>query len=326
MKTKSTKIKQIPFPQFLEQLFNEAKPVHIAELYRLSDMDQTHFEQFQEQWPTASESRRQIIARHLADISEENSVVEFSLLFSYLLNDLSPAVRLAALDGLWDSDNLAIIDPIIQLLMADPQPNIQAAAASALGHFVLMGVWGQIPAKVKDRVVNALLSKYDQAELQPEVRRPVLESLSGTTHPRLPTLIDQAYDSDDEQLQISAVYAMGQSADKSWLPTILQEMSSPWPDMRAEAAKAAGNMGSSDALERLADLIYDEDLEVRLAGVAALGQIGGDNGYNLLRQLADDPEAEELYEAVEEALEEMELLNGAVDLTLMEWDEDEREQ
>lgn len=323
MKTKSTKIKQIPFHQFLEQLFNEAEPVHIAALYRLSDIDQSHFEQFQEQWPPASETRRQTIARHLADISEENSAVEFSPLFLYLLNDPSPAVRLAALEGLWDSDNLAVIEPIIQLLITDPQPHVQAAAASALGHFVLMGEWGQIASKAKDKVVNALLAKYDQPELQPEVRRPVLESLSGTTHPRIPALIDQAYNSDDEQLQISAVYAMGQSADKSWLPTILQEMNSPWPEMRAEAAKAAGNMGSSDALDRLADLVYDEDLEVRLAGIAALGQIGGDTAYKLLRRLGDDPEAEELQEAVEEALEEMEWLSGEVDLTLMEWDEEE---
>lgn len=325
MKTKSTKIKQIPFPQFLEQLFNEAKPVQIVGLYRLSDIDQSHFEQFQSQWPAASEARRQTIARHLADISEENSVVEFSPLFLYLLNDPSPTVRLAALDGLADSDNLAIVEPIIQLLLADNQPQVQAAAAAALGHFVLMGEWDQIPAKAKEKVVMALLAKYDQPELPSEVRRPVLESLSGTTHHRLPALIDQAYHSDDEQLQISAVYAMGQSVDKRWLPTILQEMSSPWPEMRAEAAQAAGNIGSSDALEPLADLIYDQDLEVRLAGVAALGQIGGETAYNLLRRLADNPESEELEEAIEEALEEMALLNDEVDLNLLELDEEEED-
>ena len=39
---------------------------------------------------------------------------------------------------------------------------------------------------------------------------------------------------------ISAVHAMGRSADPDWLPTIIEEMHSDDSEMRFEAATAAG--------------------------------------------------------------------------------------
>jgi HEAT repeat protein len=124
-------------------------------------------------------------------------------------------------------------------------------------------------------------------------------------------------------MQLSAVYAMGQTADRRWVPIIIQEMRSPYMEMRLEAARSAGNIGSGDAVDRLIELLHDEELEVQLAAVTALGQIGSDQAYEALAVLMDDEDAYELHEAIEEAMDEIEWLGGDLDLTLMEWDDDE---
>jgi HEAT repeat protein len=98
--------------------------------------------------------------------------------------------------------------------------------------------------------------------------------------------------------------------------TVLSEMESPYEDMRAEAARAAGNIGSSDFVPQLAELAYDEDLAVRLAAVTSLGQIGGDEVQRILASMFDDPEVEEVdvvFEAVEDAMEEAAMTAGDFD-------------
>ena len=82
----------------------------------------------------------------------------------------------------------------------------------------------------------------------------------------------------------SAVFAMGRNMDARWQQTVLDELDSDAPGMRYEAARAAGEMTLEDALPMLARLIDDEDLEVRLASVWALGQIGGRPAAEALSQ------------------------------------------
>jgi HEAT repeat protein len=262
----------------------------------------------------------------MADISEENFVVDFSPAFRLLLADRSHAVRLAALDGLWDSSNTNVVDPVIELMESDAEQVVRAAAAATLGHFVLMGEWGQIDQQVADRIVAALLQQFHKSETASAVRGAVLESLGNAAHPEVPELIGEAYRHGSEPMQLSAVFAMGRSADKRWMPILLEEMRSPVFEMRLEAARAAGNIGHSDAVPQLAELLYDEELEVQLAAVTALGQIGSEEAYELLLDLSEDPDAYRLHDAATEAMEEMEWLSGEIDLAIFDWDGDDDEE
>ena len=99
---------QLSFSEVLDRLFDEER-VPLSLLYRLSDMTPAEMSQLTSRWPEQAEARRRVIGRHLADISEENFVVDFSPVFRLLLSDTSPAVRLAALDGLWDTTNTAAV-------------------------------------------------------------------------------------------------------------------------------------------------------------------------------------------------------------------------
>jgi HEAT repeat protein len=312
-----------PFSAVLTDVLT-GEQVHVPLLYRLSDLSAGQMEELQARWPQAEEERRRVVMRHLADLSEENFQVDFAPIFSFGLQDSSPAVRMAALDGLWDTDKTIHIGPITAMMQTDENTEVRALAAATLGHYILLTEWHQIPRAATNRVVEALLAQYDAADTPHSVRRAVLESLGAATHPRVSSLIEDAYDSGDLGQQLSAVFAMGRSADQRWLSTVIDEMSSPLVEMRVEAARAAGGIGDSDALERLEELTEDEDLEVRLAAVYALGQIGGDTAYRVLERIGNDPDAGELHEAVDEALEEMDWLGGELDLSAMEWaDEDD---
>lgn len=312
----------LPFSDVLDRLFNEPD-VSIALVYRLSDMSVEEMEQFTARWPEQSDRRRRIIARHMADISEDNFVVDFSPAFRFLLSDPSRDVRLATLDGLWDTSNTDVVAPIINLMQADAEEDVRASAAATLGHFILMGEWGQIDHDVAEHIVETLLDQFDRSDTAESVRRATLESLGNAAHSRIPDIIGEAYHRGDDAMQLSAMFAMGRSADRRWVPVINDEMINSSTDMRVEAARAAGNIGASDCVDRLIELLDDEELDVQLAAVTALGQIGSDRAYETLQRFAADAEAYRLAEAVEDALDEIEWLGGEIDLSLLEWDEDD---
>lgn len=311
-----------PFSEVLTEIFDRPE-VAISQLYRLSDMTPEEMDMVMARWPELPEQRRRIVARHLADISEENFVVDFSPLLRRFLSDPSPDVRLAALDGLWDTSNTTCVSPIIRLMEEDSEERVRAAAAATLGHFVLLGEWGQLNERVAERIVDALLGTLDSDQTGAMVRRATVESLGSSAHPRVSQIIHDAYHQGEDTMQLSAVFAMGRSADPRWLATIIEEMASPDPEMRMEAARAAGNLGSSDTVDQLIELLEDEDLEVQLAAVAALGQVGNERAQEALQALIHDPESIALLEAAETALEEIEWLGGEIDLTMMDWDDDE---
>lgn len=289
-------------------------------LYRLSDLTPDDLSTFCNAWPEFDEERRRVILRHLADISEANFEVDFSDIFAFCLGDSSTAVRKASLDGLWDTERLALIQPIIYVMLNDENVEVRALAAATLGHLVLMAEWKQIPASATKPIVRELLAILDDNSTPMALRRSALESISTSSHQRVPQLIENAYFSGDLELQISALYAMGRSADDAWLPDILEEMSNISFEMRLEAARAAGSIGHIDAIQGLAELLVDDELEVRLAAVASLGKIGGARALELLETLAEDPEFGELNEAALESLEEMTWLGGEIDLSLLDWE------
>ncbi len=308
-----SKHKEIPFASVLTTLFTaDQPPIHL--IYRLSDLSAADMALFKQQWPAVSEERRAILARHMADIAEDNFVVDFAPLFAYLFEDASPAVRLAALDGVWDAEDPHLIAPILGMVQGDRDVSVRAAAVRALAHYVLLAEWGQISDTHTAPIVEALLAEYERPRAAEEIKRAALEAIAAASHPRIAELINDAYEEGSDQLQLSALFAMGNTADSRWLPILQQEMESPSADFRAEAARACGMIGDPDAVDNLEQLLGDKELEVGLAAVYALGQIGGDRAYELLEAMAEDPEFEEFHDAIDEALEEMDWLGGKLDL------------
>jgi HEAT repeat protein len=312
-----------PFTEVMESLKNDEQ-VSVPMLYRLSNMEPEEWEHLQAVWPTVDDERRRVIARHLADITEDSYIVDFSDFFAMALKDPLDAVRLASLDGLWDSERISLIEPIIEIMQHDPAADVRARAAGSLGQYVVKGEWEIIPPERTEPIVRALLEQMDAADTAPVVRRAALESLGAAYHPRVAELITAAYETGKFDMQVSAICAMGNSADKKWTAYVVEEFEHPDAEMRFIAARAAGQIGSSDLVDGLIELLDDDDLEVQLMAIASLGEIGGDVAREALEGLELDPDAdEEILEAAEEALEGLYMMSSFDDLSLMEWGDDE---
>lgn len=102
---------------------------------------------------------------------------------------------------------------------------------------------------------------------------------------------------------------MGRSNDRQYSDIVRQELQSVLPAMRAEAARACGELELVDATPDIARLIDDPDPEVTMVAIEALGQVGGDEARHILERVATSDD-EEIAEAAEVALAEYEFLHG----------------
>ncbi len=305
--------KETPFETVMDDLF-AGETVRIHQLYRLSDMSADEMAQFQREWTSADLDRRVAMVKHMAELSEDNYLVDFDPVFAFMFNDPAPEIRQSALEGIWDSTDTGLIAPIITMLHSDDAIAVRASAARALAHYILLTEWGQIDPRRTSAAVAALLAALDDPMTADEVRRAALEAVAAAAEPGVTRHIQNAYESGATDFQLSALFAMGNSAEDQWLPIVLAELSNPDPDMRAEAARAAGSIGNQDAVNDLMELCADEELEVAEAAVLALGQIGGDEAQAFLSRLAEDDDYEELFDAIDLALEEIDSALGDFDL------------
>ena len=153
---------------------------------------------------------------------------------------------------------------------------------------------------------DTALEVYNDVDELVEVRRRALEALGNCTRDGVSELIAEAYESDEQPMRVSAVYAMGCSYDEDWAPTILHELTSDDPEMIYEAVRSAGELQLEDAIPVLAELMSGNDREVLEMAVWSLGEIGGAEARGLLENAAEQAELlndEGMIEAIEEALE-----------------------
>jgi HEAT repeat protein len=304
----------------LELLGNESKPITYSKLYALSDLAGERLRAFLVTWEGLSTTRRRRLIHALVELAEANFEVNYDAIYRHSMADPDDVVRAAAVDGLWENEDQALIGPFIQLLRTDPSPQVRASAATALGRFVLAGELEQLDPPIAARILSELLNRYHAAGETTEVRRRAIESAAYACVPEVTDVLEMAYDDDDEKMHISAVFGMGRSADRRWRSIVLKEMESPYAEMRYEAARASGELGLRQAVPILARLIDDPDLQIREASIWALGQIPGPESMRVLTNAYEDAD-EEMATAIDEALAEHALQEGELDMPLYEMDE-----
>ena len=110
-------------------------------------------------------------------------------------------------------------------------------------------------------------------------------------------------------MRVSAIFAMGRSADSCWARHVCQELFSPNPELHYEAARACGELQLAEAVSELEELADDADPEVQEAALWALGQIGGGKAREILERYCHAQD-EATRTAAEAALDELEFLHG----------------
>ncbi len=296
----------------------------LSTLFSLSDLGREELLRFQAVWDDLPTERRRWVARNLVELAEERVELYYHPIFRWLLGDPDPEVRVQAIEGLWEDEDVNLISPLARMLREDASEAVRAAAATALGRFVLLGELGEIEAALAMVAEKALLATIHTPEESVEVRRRAVEAVAYSGEFGIRDIIRNAYYDEDDLMRISAVFAMGRSADRYWRRVVMAELNSDQPAMRFEAARACGELELREAVPGLARLVEDEDIEVRLAALWALGRIGGPEARRILLAHVES-EVEAIRDAAEEALEELAFGEDVLRFPIYDLDEDDEE-
>ncbi|MBF8299534.1 MAG: hypothetical protein HW397_583 [Dehalococcoidia bacterium] len=280
----------------MSELVNPGRPVSASKLTQLADLTPDGVRIFSEAWPSIPPERRTDVIAKIVDLGEDNVELDFSALFRRLLDDEDADIRVKAIDGLWESQERPLIDPLVRLLRTDPEEAVRCAAAQALGRFALLAETGKLLPRDKERLASVLLAVIDGVEETVEVRRRAIEAISPLSMARVPEIIREAYESELPNLRASAIYAMGLTCNADWVDILLDEIDNDDPEMRYEAAVALGEIGNEETASKVGLLVDDPDPLVQAAALNALGNMGGELAKRLLTQAArnDDPRIAEL--------------------------------
>ncbi len=300
---------------YLSELADLKQPLKTARLSRLSHLDQDEQRVLAECWPTLPLERRRAVLERITALAEDNPELDFDAVFLTALRDTDGVARRLAVEGLWEHEERDVIPLLVRLVRSDPDAGVRAAAALALGRFVLLAEFGEVRPGDAVCITDTLRAVIDDTAENVEVRGRAVEAIGACSQPWVRGIIERAYTSGEPRLVVSALHAMGRSADRYWLPTLFQEVTSADPELRYEAAGALGAIEDPEAVPYLAPLLDDEDSEVQEAAIQALGEIGGREAIRLLRRRLADAD-ERVRAAVEAALEQAEFGDDPLGLTL----------
>jgi HEAT repeat protein len=309
MSSRPGRMFEADFKSALRYLQSDEISLSPSLLFALSDLNRQEMQEFATVWQTLPADKRGRVTRAMVELAEERIEADFTRIFRYLLDDENADVRANAINGLWEEEEPALASLLIGALRSDPAAIVRAAAAEALGRFLLLAETKRVPAALGDEIETALLAVIRSSD-EALVRRRAIESVSYLSNETIRDIIASAYANDDAKMRATALFAMGRSADPYWKRTVAQELYSPDPQMRFEAARAVGELEFKAAVPRLIELVEDADREVQGAAITSLGQIGGKEARRALIAIveSDDEVAREI---AQDALDELEFASGS---------------
>lgn len=276
----------------------------------LSDLNNQELSQFQEAWARFSPARRLELLNALVDLAEEQIEYDYRTILRWTLHDADARVRVRSIQGLWEDERPRLIPAFQNLLLHDAVPEVRAAAATALGRFVYWGEVGAVESPLLADAAQALWDSYYNEREHLPVRQRALEALAASSEASVTRAIENAIFSDEPELQLSALAAMGRNADPRWIAYLLPELAEDDPAFRLEAVRSLGELEARAAVRPIIQMIAQEtNAQVRLAALAALGQIGGEEARRALKA-ASEWDDEATVAVAEEALTEIMASDG----------------
>jgi hypothetical protein len=314
----------ITFDQVIEALLDESTPFHPRNLYRFSDIEGTDLQELEQAWPNVSVRRRRAILEDIEELGETNYTLSFEAFCIYTLSDDDPRVRELSVRALWEYDSKFLIPDFMDLLANDPEATVRAAAATALGKYIYLGELEEVPELTLNDIFDQLMQVHNTSD-DSLVRRRALESLGFSSREEVISLIAAAFNSGKPEWVVSALFAMGRSANARWSDHVLEMLESDNTEIRYEAIRASGELEIKRALPYLLNLLSEEDSEARLAAVWSLSQIGGEDVQEALEQLYDDTYDEEEAEFIDLALENLQFTEDMEIFDMFEFLPDDEE-
>ncbi|MBV7337646.1 HEAT repeat domain-containing protein [Chloroflexi bacterium TSY] len=286
-------------------LIGDAEDAEISQLLILSDLSRQNAHLVHQHWNSIPQDRRRSVIQILVNEAEVNLDVHLERLLRITLEDADPTVRALSIRGLCEEQSSDLVGRFIHMLQDDPDQDVRIEAAKALGNYVLAGELNEFDASLAMHAEEELLSMIHSLNEPLELRCASLESVAYSGELGIRQMIEDAYyDSEEEMMRLSALVAMGRSADVRWRGFVRAELQNPSPSMRTQAAISAGELETQTALDDLLRLVDDPEKSVRLAAIFALGRIGGQDATDALETVSQTSEPDEI-KAAQDALEEM---------------------
>ncbi|MBA3533105.1 MAG: HEAT repeat domain-containing protein [Ardenticatenales bacterium] len=267
----------------IDLLGNAQEPLEESVLVHLSNLTREEQQSLEATWPSIPLDKRRRMLSLMSEQAEEDVQLDFTAVFRRGLQDPDESVRRLSVDGLWEDEAITLIRPFLTMLRSDPSPLVRASAATALARFILQGELGYLTDERTHEILNTLMAIIADATLPIAIRRRAVEAIAYSSDERVQKIIARAYEDASEEMRLSALFAMGRSADDYWCGVVRAELANPNPAFRFEAVRAAGELADPKAVERLIVLLTDADPEVRQMSIWALGQIGGPHAMKALR-------------------------------------------
>jgi HEAT repeat protein len=298
----------LPIEKIITDLTDNNLPLLNARLANLSNLNLQQLKLLNDVLQTIDVKRRRRIIRRLYELAEDDICLGFDEIFKHCLRDEDEEVRNLSIEGLWENEETSLIEPLINLMEHDSSSKIQAAAALALGRFVMLAEHQKIAKENISRLSQLLLTTLANSSKPIDVRRRSLEAVAPLNLPRVKQAINDSYNNANPMLKVSAIYAMGKNCDPHWLPILLSELSASDFEMRYEGAVSCGELGEKVAIPYLIELINDDDADIQMASIQALGKIGGSEVREYLKKCINH-QSEAIRQAAIQALHELEIIS-----------------
>jgi HEAT repeat protein len=292
---------------FLDILVNPSGEFANSDLVEISDLSPAELGTFAKVWLGLPAPRQCQLISSLVGLAEDNPELDFFAIYKLCLKSDSEPVLTKAMEGLWEYEDRSTIPALVQVLHSRKSPEVRAAAANALGKFALLAQDGKILAKDGNLVRDSLMKVLQDNEEHVDVRRRSLEAVAPFNSGEVHKYVRWAYKSSDPKLKSSSIYAMGRTGETCWISVLTKELQSREPAVRYETAQACGELGDEAVVPHLIPLLHDDDYQVQLAGISALGKVGGTLAKRALLRCIKEGDAT-LEEAARAALENVEFL------------------
>ncbi|MDX1435572.1 MAG: HEAT repeat domain-containing protein [Anaerolineales bacterium] len=313
--------KEIPFDEVLDALLDETTILNPRYLYRLSDLEGRELKDLAKAWPKISERRRQALLEDCESLLEMDYVLSFESISRMAINDPQAKIRAPATRILWESEADDLIPTFIASSIEDPDADVRACMATALGRYVYRGELDKLPRKTQTEIENRLLEITSSSD-EDSVRQRALESLGYSSREEIQDLIKAAYHEGSVPWLASALFAMGRTADPRWINHVTEQFEHSSPKVRYEAARASGELEAPQAVKGLLELLADGDDSVRKAAVWSLSQIGGEGVFDTLEALMMATEDDDLADHIDEALDNLVFTEDRSIFKLFDFDEE----
>lgn len=288
-------------------------------IYGLSNLNDEQLAELMPVWRGLDADFRHLILQMLTDEMQLNYDLSYDQLAQQGLQDADERIRRTSIELLVAGEDRAHLGLLLHHAEHDRALAVRTDALRGIAAFCKEGAYEDFQQQQLDAIQAVARQRLAIAHDADE-RGAALELLAAMDAAAF-SLIRDAYESDDEALRMSAVVAMGYTADAdAWREIVMHELEHGNAAMLREAARACGALELTEAVPALARLLDDEEADAREIVIWSLGEIGGKEAVRILNQLAElaeEDEDDDLLERIEDALANASLADGSDFLSIL---------